>query len=223
MIDYNIARDIIKNRLTLEEIITFYLGRPAYNHRWICPIHNGKNHNLGVNGKRTWKCYKCGANGDEIQFVMQSFNLSYCDAIIKIVNDFNIPIGNADTKEIERQIKLREEQRKKDLERANAMKIYENKLYDFLLKLRDKYSIVLEKLSKQNLGIESSYNYITNFIKAKKNLATIELYISILICEQLRGDNELLYPATTREELEQRKIDFLRNCYKGNINLKALV
>ena len=223
MIDLNIARDMIKNRLTLEDIITYYLGQPAYNHRWKCPIHNGKNNNLGVNGKKTWKCYKCGANGDEIQFVMQVFNLSYSNAIIKITNDFNIPVENADTKEIERQIKLREEQRKKDQEKAKAMKAYERKLYDFLLKLRDKYTLVLKKLSKQNLGIESSYNSITNFMRAEKNLATIELYISILICEQLRGDNELLYPATTREELEQRKIDFLRNCYKGNINLKALV
>lgn len=223
MIDYNIIRDNIKNRLTLEQIIEYYLGKPSYNHRWKCPIHNGNNNNLGVNGKRTWKCYKCGANGDEIQFVMQVFNLSYCNAVIKIANDFNIPIENTDTKEIERQIKLREQQRKKDLERANAMKNYEKKLYDILLKLRDKYTSVINKLSKQNLSIESSYNLITNFMKAKKNLEIIELYISILICEQLRGDNELLYPATTREELEQRKIDFLRDCYKGKIDIKALV
>ena len=223
MIDLNVVRDIIKNSLTLEQIIEYYLGQPAQNHRWKCPIHNGNNFNFGVNGKRTWRCFKCGANGDEIQFVMQVFNLSYYNAINKIVSDFNIPIASADTKEIERQIKLREQQKKKDLERAKAMKKFELKLYDILIKLRDKYINVINKLSKQNLSIESSYNYITNFIKAEKNLKTIELYISILICEQLVGDNAFLYPATTREELEQRKIDFLRSCYKGETNIKALV
>lgn len=59
----------------------------------LCPFHNEKTPSFTVNDQKGFfHCFGCSAHGDLISFVMQSDGLNYHEAVVKLAEDFGIPI-----------------------------------------------------------------------------------------------------------------------------------
>lgn len=86
MTDY---ADLIKNTLTMEQVLRRYGIAAGVKNRIRCPLHHGTHLNFAYRHK-TFRCYVCGANGTVIDFVMQYFGLSFLDAVKKLNDDFNL-------------------------------------------------------------------------------------------------------------------------------------
>lgn len=59
----------------------------------LCPFHNEKSPSFTVNDQKGfYHCFGCQAHGDIVGFVMNNEGLEYRDAVIKLAEDFSIPI-----------------------------------------------------------------------------------------------------------------------------------
>lgn len=81
--------NIIKNSVTMQEILQVYRLNINRRGRIPCPIHNGKDKNFSYNN---WgfQCFVCGAKGSVIDFVMQYCNLSFSEALEEINAHFHL-------------------------------------------------------------------------------------------------------------------------------------
>lgn len=86
----------IHGSVTMDDVLHKYVPSiQPRNHRCPCPIHNGKDDNFAYTD-RFFKCFVCGASGDEIAFVKTVLDLpSMSDAMKRINADFDLrlPIG----------------------------------------------------------------------------------------------------------------------------------
>lgn len=90
ILDLSEYAQIIKDRVTMDDIVGGYFPNPPPRYKRIpCPLHGGTNRNLSYN-KRYYKCFVCGASGDVIKIVQDYFKLSFIDAIKKINHDFSV-------------------------------------------------------------------------------------------------------------------------------------
>lgn len=95
--DYKAAAQVIKQRVTMPDVIAMYAPTPAPRHNRIpCPIHHGEDYNLAFQQYR-YKCHVCGAGGDCIDFVKSMFGLKFAEAVKKINADFHLELDNQDT------------------------------------------------------------------------------------------------------------------------------
>jgi CHC2 zinc finger/Toprim-like len=78
-----------RERIDVAAVTTGLLG-PAPGRRgergrrlwWYCPFHEDRNPSFCVDpGKRAWRCYGCGQNGDAAALVMRLRNLSFPEAV----------------------------------------------------------------------------------------------------------------------------------------------
>lgn len=67
-----------------------------------CPFHSEKTASFKVKNRYMAHCFGCGWSGGVIRFTMQLFNLSYRQAVEKLIRDFNLPIA------VDRKLTLRE-------------------------------------------------------------------------------------------------------------------
>lgn len=71
-------------RYVLSELIVRDLGPPVKAGQWRCPFHDDRGRpNLGVyskDGKQRFKCHRCGAGGDAIEWLQRMHNLSFREA-----------------------------------------------------------------------------------------------------------------------------------------------
>lgn len=59
----------------------------------LCPFHNEKSPSFTVDSHfQNYRCFGCGANGDLLQFVMQTEHLEFFDALKKLAEDKNITL-----------------------------------------------------------------------------------------------------------------------------------
>jgi len=59
----------------------------------LCPFHNEKTPSFTVNDQKGfYHCFGCSAHGDIISFVMNNEGLEYKEAVIRLAEDFSIPI-----------------------------------------------------------------------------------------------------------------------------------
>lgn len=120
---------IIKDKITMPDVLTMY-GVPVNKHRRIpCPLHGGKNDNFSFNDS-VYLCFTCGEKGDVVTFVEKFFGLSFPEACEKLNKDFglNLPIGRLatvrekqDYTEIIKRMRQREEERKLKARAARIM------------------------------------------------------------------------------------------------------
>ena len=81
---------VIKEKLTMDDIVGGYFPNPPPRYRRIpCPLHGGKNYNFSYNN-RFYKCYVCGASGDIISLVSKYFKLDFKSTIEKLNDDFGL-------------------------------------------------------------------------------------------------------------------------------------
>jgi len=67
------------------------LKKAGANYVGLCPFHNEKTPSFSVSpSKGICKCFGCGKGGDSINFLMESQNMTYPEAIRKLADTFNI-------------------------------------------------------------------------------------------------------------------------------------
>lgn len=96
VIDIKQAIDLIKERTSISDIVSHYVSiKPAGagQYQCKCPFHNDGNPSMGISDERgVYNCFSCGAKGDSIQFVKDIEQLTFIDAVKKIISlaDLNV-------------------------------------------------------------------------------------------------------------------------------------
>jgi hypothetical protein len=57
------------------------LRKAGSRHVGLCPFHDDRNPSLSVYPDNHFKCFSCGAYGDQIDFVQKMYGLSFLDAL----------------------------------------------------------------------------------------------------------------------------------------------
>lgn len=126
----DIAR-AIHDTVTMEDVLSTYCPDiPRRRDRCPCPIHNGEDFNFSFS-KKGYKCFVCGASGDNIGFVKDYLSLpSRSDAMRRINSDLGLglPIDgavsvrqNAEFLRRREEAKAKQRQRDEWLERYHAL------------------------------------------------------------------------------------------------------
>ena len=77
----------ITEQVTVPMVLSRY-GFPTSDRKRIpCPLHSGKDPNFCYTDK-VFHCWTCGAKGNVVSLVMQLFNLSFPQALMKLNTDF---------------------------------------------------------------------------------------------------------------------------------------
>lgn len=84
----DLARQIM-DRLKLRDVMEFY--GVNFNRRGfaICPFHKEKTASLSIKNEH-YKCFGCGAYGGIIDFVMESYGLTFPQAMVRLDSDFHL-------------------------------------------------------------------------------------------------------------------------------------
>ena len=85
---FNVVQ-IIKDRLTMCEVLERYGYEPNKKGFMYCPFHLEKTPSMKIYEK-DYHCFGCGEHGDTITFVKKLFNLSFQEALKKIDIDFGL-------------------------------------------------------------------------------------------------------------------------------------
>lgn len=95
MDNYSKYAQIIKDSVTVPQMLDFYGFKLGVGDRMPCPFHNGKDSNLGVKND-FYHCFVCGKSGDVITFVQEYFGESFYNAMSRLNHDFRLglPIGD---------------------------------------------------------------------------------------------------------------------------------
>ena len=115
---------IIKDRLTMREVLLHYGYEPNRAKFICCPFHNEKTPSMKIY-EQDFHCFGCGEHGDVISFVQKLFGLSFPDTLKKIDIDFGLNLyGEHTFDEIRRshykqkQIQAERERKKREKEQA---------------------------------------------------------------------------------------------------------
>ncbi|MBK3331471.1 DNA primase [Persephonella atlantica] len=78
--------DVISDYINLE--------KAGSNYRALCPFHAEKTPSFMVSPqKNIFKCFGCGKSGNAVSFLMEYEGLSFGEAVIKLAEKYNIPVG----------------------------------------------------------------------------------------------------------------------------------
>ncbi len=106
--------DKLKSQIKLSDIISKKISIKSQSPGKfiaLCPFHKEKTPSFHIDDqKEFYHCFGCGAHGNMINFVMESENLPFFEAVTKIADDHNITIPyikNTQTNPIEKQKKDR--------------------------------------------------------------------------------------------------------------------
>ena len=73
------------------------LERKGKNYFGLCPFHNEKTPSFSVDpGKQLYYCFGCGKGGSVIQFIMETENFDYIEAIKFLADRARIPLPEGD-------------------------------------------------------------------------------------------------------------------------------
>lgn len=125
---------IIKNKISITDILSLYNIKANKANFINCPFHNEKTPSCKIYTKtNTFKCFSCNVSGDIIKFVQLMENTDFNGAIKYIDNAFRLglskPLTEEEKKEWGRKLKQKEKERFKALEMAK----FERKLLDDII------------------------------------------------------------------------------------------
>lgn len=171
----------------------------------LCPFHNEKSPSFTVNDlKGFYHCFGCQAHGDIISFVMNVEGFDFKDAVVKLADDFGIPVP---------QVKfdaVKEDKLDRDyLILEKACIFFEKNLYETqgfearnYLKKRNLNSAIAKKF---RLGFApNSYEALTNFLKAE-NFTEVEISRTGIIGQNDKKKfydkfrNRVMFPITDKK------------------------
>ena len=92
------VKEEIKNSIKLSEVIGKNLSlkrRDNNNYVALCPFHKEKTPSFNISDdKGFYHCFGCGKNGDIFNFLMETENLSFVEALKKLAEQVGINISN---------------------------------------------------------------------------------------------------------------------------------
>lgn len=80
----------VKEHLTTRQVAEFYGLQVKRNGFACCPFHEEKHPSMKLD--RNYHCFGCGIGGDVIDYVSRMFGLSQYEAILKLIEEFHLPI-----------------------------------------------------------------------------------------------------------------------------------
>lgn len=86
----------VKERITARAAAEFYGLKVTKKGMACCPFHNDKHPSMKID--RFYYCFACGAKGDAINYVADTYGLSQYDAARKIADDFHIHLESGTEK-----------------------------------------------------------------------------------------------------------------------------
>ena len=89
--------DIIHDKVLLSDIIskTVNLSKKGSDFIGLCPFHNEKTPSFTVsNDKGFYHCFGCGKNGDIFNYIMETENITFVEALKKLANHAGINYKN---------------------------------------------------------------------------------------------------------------------------------
>ncbi|MCB0913991.1 MAG: DNA primase, partial [Propionibacteriaceae bacterium] len=87
--------DELKDRVGLAEVIgrRVRLVRKGHEHQGLCPFHNEKTPSFTVNeDKGFYHCFGCGAHGSVFDFVMNTENMSFPEAVERLAAEAGMEV-----------------------------------------------------------------------------------------------------------------------------------
>lgn len=102
--------EIVKQSVSMEDVLSHYGFHPSRYGRIPCPLHNGRDKNFSYK-KKNFKCFVCNKSGTVIDFVMELFGVGFTQAIERINSDFRLGLSMDGPSEADLTA-LREKQRK---------------------------------------------------------------------------------------------------------------
>ncbi len=199
--------DKLRSSILTSEVVGKKVKLKARGHEFqgLCPFHNEKSPSFTVNDlKGFYHCFGCAEHGDVISFVMKTDGLDYKDAVLKLAEDFSIPvplvkINAAKESRLERDYLILEkicQFFEKNLHGENG---FEARNY---LKKRDLNSLVAKKF---RLGFSpNSYESLIDFLK-NENFRDEEILQSGITGKNERGKiyckfrNRIIFPITDKK------------------------
>ena len=132
MTDY---ASIIKQSVTMPQILALYGYETPRGRRIPCPIHHGEKRNFQYKDE-SFRCYVCGASGTVIDFVMQLYDLPFQDALKRIDRDCNLGLNIGTNVNDEQQRRICEERiaarRARKAERDRLQREYHKALDEWI-------------------------------------------------------------------------------------------
>jgi hypothetical protein len=111
----------VKEHLTARTVAENYGLRVRRNGLACCSFHDDRHPSMKID--KNYHCFACGAGGDAIDYVSRKFGLSQYDAVLKLIEDFNLPIEVKGSRLLSGQEKAR--LRKEKIEREKMIQIKE--------------------------------------------------------------------------------------------------
>lgn len=172
MISYT---DQIKAAVTMPEVCAAYGIEVDRKGFCKCPFHQEKTGSMKIYPDG-YKCYGCGAAGDQIAFVQQFFNLSFSDAQKKLNDDFRLglPIGERLTDDKRREAERAARERQKQVqERKQARERLQN-AYNRALD----WWVYLDMVKRENAPRGITDGFCAEYAWALKKLPVAEYRLS---------------------------------------------
>lgn len=138
----------------------------------LCPFHNEKTPSFTVNDQKGfYHCFGCQAHGDIITFVRNTQGLDFKEAVIKLANDFNIPIPI-----IKKENQAIEDERQQQITRdylilEKTMQFFHKNLFDYqgqnALNYLQKRGLDINNIKRFHLGFapdsyDSLHSHLSN-------------------------------------------------------------
>lgn len=157
----------IRRLVTTRQAVEHYGFAPDRAGFICCPFHNEKTASLKLFPDGGFKCFGCGVGGSVIDFVMQLFDLSFPQAIVRIDSDFRLGLTGRrpDRREASRIL----EQRQREKEKREALE-------DQLRRVNAEYRYwweVMKYFSPSEADIEAGYVHPL-YIKAENRVPWLE-------------------------------------------------
>jgi len=80
-------KEIILAQVRMEDVVMRYTPREIRHHRCRCRIHGGEHMNMQLY-ENSFHCFVCGKGGNLIDYVCETMNIPFNDALAKIASDF---------------------------------------------------------------------------------------------------------------------------------------
>lgn len=80
-------KEIILAQVKMEDVVMRYTPREIRNHRCRCRIHGGEHLNMQLYDN-SFHCFVCGKGGNLIDYVCETMDIPFNDALVKIASDF---------------------------------------------------------------------------------------------------------------------------------------
>lgn len=90
------VRNYLLDHIDIIQVISgvVSLKRAGRNHKGLCPFHGEKTPSFSVSADRQfYHCFGCGAAGNAIDFVMQTENLDFLDALESLAERYSVDIS----------------------------------------------------------------------------------------------------------------------------------